>query len=397
MPSQTRQTVLKRIRSYLRNNPNDLKGVRSVQVNRLSALIARLNEFSPIETLNWNRPDRTLFREIAVAAGIQFVRDYPMLYHTPNSLRACFGMPTRNDRKKGRYSFIYYRNEAFERQLRPRFQDLEDLLFLLSTEDLEYSNERKLLIDYINKVKARRWTEDLIEAPESDHSETSISNLRSYLENQGFQELREATDEDEEVLQDLDGVILAPDMIGLWKEKIWWIELKEYRELSFNSKVVYQVFRYLYQNPFVILFSISPLLSFTELFDQGIGQDWTSKSLKEWALKIQETMQQEADKWNGLRKTFLNLGRELSFSPRIEALYLALTNEIVTREIGLIGTEQKGIDKFISLLENFQDRPIKICLFDKFIKEDVEFIENTPGYCLLLKMDFPLAPSNNSY
>jgi len=396
MLSQSRQTVLKRIRSYLRNNPSDLKGVRSVQTNRLSSLIARLNEFSPIETLNWNRPDRKLFREIAVAAGIQFVRDYPMLYHTPNSLRACFGMPTRNDRKKGRYSFIYYRNEAFERQLRPRYQDLEELLFLLSIENLEYSYERKLLTDYINKVKTRKWAEDLIEAPESDHSETSITNLRNYLESQGFQELREATEEDEEELQDLDGVILAPDMIGRWKEKLWWIELKEYRELSFNSKVVYQVFRYLYQNPFVILFSISPLPSFTELLNQGINRDWTAKSLKEWISEIQETMQQEADKWSGLRKTFLNLGRDLSLSPRIEALYLALTNEIVTREIGLIGTEQRGIDKFISLLENFQDRPIKICSFEKFITENIDFIENDPGYCLLLKMDFPLAFSINS-
>ncbi|WP_455140837.1 hypothetical protein [Candidatus Hodarchaeum mangrovi] len=396
MPPQTRKTVLKRIRSYLRNNPSDLKGVRSVQANRLSALIARLNEFSPIETLNWNRPERKLFREVAVAAGIQFVRDYPMLYHTPNSLRACFGMPTRNDRKKGRYSFIYYRNEAFERQLRPRYQDLEELLFLLSTENLEYPSERKLLIDYIDKVKSRKWAEDLIETPESDHSVVSIANLRNYLESQGFKELREATEEDEEVLQDLDGVILAPDMIGRWKEKLWWIELKEYRELSFNSKVVYQVFRYLYQNPFVILFSISPLPSFTELLDKGINQDWSAKSLREWASEIQETKQQEADKWSGLRKTFLNLGRELSLAPRIEALYLALTNEIVTREIGLIGTEQKGIDKFISLLENFRDKPIKICLFEKFIKEGGELLQNDLGYCLLLKMDFPIAMSDNS-
>ncbi len=88
----------------------------------------RLNEFSAIETLNWNVPDRKLFRAVAVAAGIQFVREYPMLYHTPNSLRACFGMPTRTDRKKGRFSSIFYRNEAVERQLRPRIDDFDDLL-----------------------------------------------------------------------------------------------------------------------------------------------------------------------------------------------------------------------------------------------------------------------------
>ena len=112
MPAQTRKTVLNRIRNYLRNNPTELKGVRGFHKNRLEGLIQRLDEFSPIETLNWNVGDRVLFREVALSAGVTFVRQYPFLYHTPNSLRACFGMPTRTDRKKGRYSSIFYRNEA---------------------------------------------------------------------------------------------------------------------------------------------------------------------------------------------------------------------------------------------------------------------------------------------
>ena len=101
MKTQTRDSVLRTIKSYLKKNPSETKGVRSFDKNRVEALIKRLDEYSPIETINWNLPDRKLFREIALAAGIQFVRQYPMLYHTPNSLRACFGMPTRTDRKKG--------------------------------------------------------------------------------------------------------------------------------------------------------------------------------------------------------------------------------------------------------------------------------------------------------
>jgi hypothetical protein len=104
MTSQSRKTVLKRIRTYLEKNPLQMKGVRSFKKNRLNALIKRLDEFSPIETLRWNVPDRKLFRDVGIAAGIHFVRQYPSLYHTPNSLRACFGVPTRGDRKKGRYS-----------------------------------------------------------------------------------------------------------------------------------------------------------------------------------------------------------------------------------------------------------------------------------------------------
>ncbi|MHA2278387.1 MAG: hypothetical protein ACXAC2_21620, partial [Candidatus Kariarchaeaceae archaeon] len=91
MPPQTRKTVLNRIRNYLRNHPTELKGVRGFHKNRLEGLIQRLDEFSPIETLNWRAGDRTLFREVALAAGVTFVRQYPFLYHTPNSLRACFG------------------------------------------------------------------------------------------------------------------------------------------------------------------------------------------------------------------------------------------------------------------------------------------------------------------
>ncbi|MHA1942572.1 MAG: hypothetical protein ACW97P_12770, partial [Candidatus Hodarchaeales archaeon] len=199
MAPQTRQTVLNRIRKYLQKNPNELKGVRGFQKNRLEGLIQRLDEFSPIETLRWNVPDRTLFREIGLGAGVQFVRQYPFLYHTPNALRACFGMPTRTDRKKGRYSSIFYRNEAVERQLRPRLEDLEEVQQITNNhQNKEYSHLLPILNSYIERAKHRKYAEDLIEAPESDHSEDSIGKLHQFYSNLGFEELKEATDLEEE-------------------------------------------------------------------------------------------------------------------------------------------------------------------------------------------------------
>ncbi|MFX1507963.1 MAG: hypothetical protein ACFFDC_17890 [Promethearchaeota archaeon] len=379
---RTRKTVLRRIRSYLRKHPEELKGVRSIQKNRLDGLIKRLDEFSPIETLRWNVPDRKLFREVALAAGIQFVREYPMLYHTPNSLRACFGMPTRTDRKKGRFSSIFYRNEAVERQLRPRIEDLQVLQEKVhQKQDDPFSAEINILNRYIKRAINRRYVDDILETPESDHSNKSISNLRRFLEKYGFENLKEASDVSEEHLQDLDGITLAPDMITQWKGRECWIELKEYHELKFNFKVVFQVFRYLYQNPFVLLISTSPLPSFTQLLDQKI---WNAETLREWALQKGNDLQDHISGWNNTRSTYIDLGRKLKLNPRFETLFLVLTNEIVINEIGLAGTELKGIEKFLDLVNHFKGK-ITIRNFDEFVDSD----QQPSDFCLLMKMDFP--------
>lgn len=388
MSPQNRESVLKRIKSYLRSHPEEMKGVRGLHKNRLEGLIQRLNEFSPIETLRWNVPDRKLFREVALAAGIQFVREYPMLFHTPNSLRACFGMPTRTDRKKGRFSYIFYRNEAVERQLRPRFEDLDYLKNKVDQLDEEkFIDEVGLLTRYIKQAKHRRYADDILDTPESDHSDKSIGNLRKFLEKNGFENLQEATDATEEHLQDLNGVVLAPDLIGQWKGKECWIELKEYRDLKFNSKVVFQVFRYLFQNPFVFLISTSPLHSFSQLLTQ---HSWTAETLREWAIQQQNQLQGHIVKWNKTRNTYRDLGRKIVLNPRYEALFLVLTNEIVTSQIGLAGTELKGIEKFLDLVDKFQGE-ITICNFEELMEQN----EVPSNYCLLMKMDFPFESTYN--
>ena len=382
MPPQTRKTILNRVRKYLRQNPNELKGVRGFHKNRLEGLIQRLDAFALIESLNWKTPDRALFREIALAAGVQFVRQYPFLYHTPNSLRACFGMPTRTDRKKGRYSSIFYRNEAVERQLRPRIEDLESIQTLINTDtETEFLDLLPTLNDYIDRAKRRKYAEELIEAPESDHSEQSIDVLRSFLTELGFKDLQEASNMEENLLEDLYGVILAPDLVGNWKNQEWWVELKEYHSLKFNSKVVFQVFRYLYHTPYVILASISPLPAFTELIAQ---EKWVASELHQWGKKKETELNQKVNFWTGMRKIYQNFGRTLELTPRFEALLLALTNEIVTREIGLAGTELRGMEKFLDIVVKF-DKQITIMDFDKFLKDN---LTDLPQPLLLLKMDF---------
>ncbi|PWI49315.1 hypothetical protein CEE45_01920 [Candidatus Heimdallarchaeota archaeon B3_Heim] len=382
MPPPTRKTILNRVRKYLRQNPNELKGVRGFHKNRLEGLIQRLDAFALIESLNWKTPDRALFREIALAAGVQFVRQYPFLYHTPNSLRACFGMPTRTDRKKGRYSSIFYRNEAVERQLRPRIEDLESIQTLINTDtETEFVDLLPTLNDYIDRAKRRKYAEELIEAPESDHSEQSIDVLRSFLTELGFKDLQEASDMEDDLLEDLYGVILAPDLVGTWKNQEWWVELKEYHSLKFNSKVVFQVFRYLYHTPYVILASISPLPAFTELISQ---EKWVASELHQWGKKKETELNEKVNFWTGMRKIYQNFGRTLELTPRFEALLLALTNEIVTREIGLAGTELRGMEKFLDIVVKF-DKPITIMDFDKFCKDN---LTDLPQPLLLLKMDF---------
>jgi len=297
-------------------------------------------------------------------------------------------MPTRTDRKKGRYSSIFYRNEAVERQLRPRIEDLTELHDIVEQIiDTTYSKKVKVLLRYIVRAKKRRYVDDILDTPESDHSEISIGNLRLFLEEHKFEKLNEANDLSEEHLQDLDGIILAPDLVGQWRGKECWIELKEYRELKFNSKVVFQIFRYLYQNPFVLLASTSSLPSFSQLLEQKI---WTDKDLEEWAEAKKQDLLQQIGEWNQTRNTYINIGKSLKLNPRLETLFLSITNEIVTREIGLAGTELKGIEKFIDLVNHFEE-PISIYDFDDFYKQNL-----TPKeYTLLLKMNFTSESENN--
>ncbi|MHA2073300.1 MAG: hypothetical protein ACW97X_01630, partial [Candidatus Hodarchaeales archaeon] len=231
-----------------------------------------------------------------------------------------------------------------------------------------------------NRAKKRRYADDILDTPESDHSDMSISHLRTFLEQYNFEQLREAEELSEEELQDLDGVILAPDLVGVWRGKECWIELKEYRELKFNSKVVFQVFRYLYQNPFVLLLTTSTLPSFSQLLAQS---NWDRLNLERWADEKKEALQQHIEDWNDNRSSYLTLGKSLKLNPRLETLYLSLTNEIVTREIGLAGTELKGIEKFLVLATHFS-KPIKIYDFDDFYSQNLQ----PEDYTLLLKMNF---------
>jgi hypothetical protein len=262
---------------------------------------------------------------------------------------------------------------------------LNDLLTIVNENtDDQFNEEVRNLNRYIQYAKKRKYVDDIQEAPESDHSNTSISELRSFLENYDFKNLQEPTDiseESEEHLQDLHGVVLAPDLIGYWKDKECWIELKEYRDLKFNSKVVFQVFRYLLQKSFVILISISPLPSFTELLEKKV---WTAENLQKWAFKHQTRMQQDLSNWNNARKGYMELGKTIKLTPRHETLLLTLTNEIVTREIGLIGTELRGIEKFLEIVNEFNDE-IYIREFDEFYKDEI--VAPTKP-CLIVKMDY---------
>ncbi len=392
MKIETREMVLDRIKKYLIRNPSEMKGVRSFGGNRVKAVIKRLDEYSPIETIKWNLPERKLYREVALAAGIHFVRQYPMLYHTPNSLRACFGVPTRTDRKKGRFSSIFYRNEAVERQLRPQTSDLDLLRTQINrTKGSNFSNEIDLLNEYIEKAKRRKYAEEIIETPESDHSPENIKNLMLYLTNFGFLNLYEASElnqANEKQLEDLNGVLLAPDLIGTLGERECWIELKEYRELKFNSKVLFQIFRYLYQISFVVLITISPLRSFVQLLEK---KQWSVNDLREWALLHYKKIQDDLQSWIKIRKTFYDLGKILNLNARLEAIYISLTNEIVTREIGLAGTELNGMEKFLEILGKFENEII-IADFNDFISQKTEVPKNNP--LLLLNMNYSTNSKN---
>ncbi|MFW9777619.1 MAG: hypothetical protein ACFFE8_02115 [Candidatus Heimdallarchaeota archaeon] len=388
MGVEVRKKVFSRIRRYLNSNPSDLQGVQSLREangvkDRVDAVIRRLDEFSPIETLNWNLEDRKLYRESAIAAGIHFIRQYPMMFHTPNSLRACFGMPTRADRKKGRYSSIFLRNEAIDRQLRPKIPDLEDLKKILQKQSRNGKfHEVSAIEAHLERIMKRDYQEEEIQKPISDHHPKSIEHLKLFLTEFGFEDLQEHSEvEDEEDLQNDDGVLLAPDLIGRFQGKECWIELKEYREHRFNSKVLFQVFRYLQQNSLVFLVTTSDLPSFTQLLDQ---QNWTRKALKSWGRQQQNRLNSEFSTWNSKQTKFYDYGTSLNLTPRLEAIYLTIVGEVIKEELGVLGTEINGIQKFLKIL-SLLPQEIKVFNFDDILRDGRELASTST---ILIKMDY---------
>jgi hypothetical protein len=327
--------------------------------------------------------DRKLYRESAIAAGIHFIRQYPMMFHTPNSLRACFGMPTRSDRKKGRYSSIFLRNEAIERKLRPKIPDLEELKTIITEKNLNGNFQGIATIEsHLDRIIQREFREEEIQKPISDHHPKSIEHLKRFLTDKGFKDLQEHSEiENEETLQDNDGVLLAPDIVGLFQERECWIELKEYRDQRFNSKVLFQVFRYLQQNPLVFLVTTSKLPSFSRLLEQ---QEWTRQSLKKWGRYQQHRLNTGFSSWNLEQTKFFQYGASLNLTPRLEAVYLTIVGEVIKEELGVLGTEINGIQKFLKLLP-LLPKEIRVFNFDTLLKDDLEIPSNST---ILIKMDY---------
>src|SRR3990172_13144209 len=102
--------------AYVGTSPTAIQGLicfeRTAGFAREETVIRRINAFLNSDSTNHLRfhPSQLrpyywkLYRRRALEAINEFIKAYPFLPHTPASLRATFGMPTRKDRKRGNFS-----------------------------------------------------------------------------------------------------------------------------------------------------------------------------------------------------------------------------------------------------------------------------------------------------
>lgn len=358
----SKESILDEIRKFLEENPHEIRGVKSSKKTTISSLIERIeafgdfNEYLSLKRETWSL--RRKWRQLALNAVIEFIRQYPMLDHTPNSLRSCFGMPTRTDRKKGRYSSIELRNKAIFKGLNPQNSDLALIkrkISIFGRSNPNYRQNVQQIISYINKVMERDFISQIQVPPLSNHTEEDIESIANYLKGHKFDILD--IDEDEE---------LSPDLVASYNSKIMWVEYKDYHTAQHSLKIIYQIFKYLKKNPRVLLISTEKM----EIFDDLLRMNQSPvMEVKNWTNRQLKTQRRQLGYWkNQYKKSFKEILPSVSQgNQKIEILICSIITEIIMKEIGSIGAEILSLKNLLNLLKDLEEN-FTILPFQTFLE-----------------------------
>jgi hypothetical protein len=323
--------------------------------------------------MNQPNPEWYLYRRLALLAIDQYIKDFPFLMHTPSSLRSVFGMPTRKDRKRGKFSGM----ELIENALSEienleesidyeSVQELIDCLTEASNDFSKYEKECHKLLEYLNYNLSRNSLTDTYIPEISTHSIESLEKYKVYLEESGFKNVIHEGQEEYPYGEE-EEKILTPDFIcEIWNNPVWF-ELKEWSNFNIFLSPVKQLLTYLEANietkqenqKSYIGILVENEVDFFN-FLMSLGQNIPIRKFRELIYPIIENANKLSDNIHAMRRNFFKIGRILienyNLQIKAEALYVGLISEFINKEIGMANTEVEAGKLILSILDKLESK-----------------------------------------
>ena len=384
---------MNQIYSYLKNSESNgeiIKGVKVLDkhLSRASQLIERLKAFTPENVtydsllepyfVNQKNKEWYMYRNLAIIAITEYIREYPFLMHTPSSLRSIFGMPTRKDRKRGKFSGKELINKALENinnfDELINYESIEELIEQLQEVGTKFPEHQQQCVDLINYLEANlsRNSQEETFIPElSTHSEESLDLAKKFLKNFGFTDVIHEIDQD--YPYNGDNKLFTPDLIcHKWNELIWF-ELKEWESFNNFFSPIKQLTNYLEANTDLKISNpksfVGIIVTQTVLFYQFLkSYENTELSFRELRTAITPRLNEiktNLDNIHELRNTYLQIGKKMvknDLRVKAESLYIGLFSEFVNKELGMLNSEYEAGQVFLNTIHSLEKRSDKILI-----------------------------------
>lgn len=389
--------IIHRIFNYLMQYENEGKTFKGVKVfnshQRAPSLIQRLQAFMPpnVENLLVNmrstgQPEnlRSDYRNLALLAIKEYIREFPFLLHSPSSLRACFGMPTRKDRKMGRYSGVSLINDALDsiteeneesKKNYPNQEVISELIYALEAiieteKQQKYSKAAHRMIDYLTENLHRNAKVDVYAPTINTHTDFALDFAKEYLLDLNFNNVIHEGEPEYQELFEAEEAELTPDLYGfIWEKKIW-IEMKEWEKFNAFFKPLKQIFSYLLHASYTAILVEKPV-EFYEFLTTFVNPVISFNAFKEALRPYMRHAENSSQEAHLFKKQLMNLGKilieEENMSYKAEALYLGLLSEINNTEIGITNFELEAGHSLIRILDKLErnNSEFRIILLDQ--------------------------------
>ena len=382
---------MNKIYSYLKSSEEGgmiIKGVKVLDKHssRANQLIERLKAFVPEDAnytvleepqfVNQKNKEWFMYRNLAILAIDEYIREFPFLMHTPSSLRSIFGMPTRKDRKRGRYSGKELIDKAldnitdFSEYINyESVYELEEHLKEIINSYPEYSEHCKDLLEYLDSNLARNSQQETFVPEISTHSQNSLDFVKKFLQEYGLDHV--IHERDEEYPYTGENKLFTPDLLGnLFGENIWF-ELKEWESFNIFFSPLKQICNYLDANnegknnkSYVGILVTQPV-TFYEFLKQYENKELTLDEIRKAVSPRLNELKENLDNIHALRNLYLKIGRIMvknHLQVKAESLYIGLFSEFINKELGMINNEYESGVQMLSVLHKLESRSDKILI-----------------------------------
>ena len=413
------------IYSYLESSEARGEIVKGVKVldkhsSRASQLIERLKVFTPEDLsydsllepqfANQHNKEWYMYRNLAILAINEYIKEFPFLMHTPSSLRSIFGMPTRKDRKRGKFSGKELIDKALEGITDfseiINYESIEELLDLLQEIASEQPNHEQRcsdLISYLESNLSRNSKAETFVPEISTHSAESLDLAKNYLKELGFTHV--IHERDEEYPYNGENKLFTPDLVCNAWEQLTWFELKEWESFNNFFSPLKQLTNYLDANKDLnnpqsksyVGIIVTQEVLFYKFLRQYENNKLTLVELRKVITPRLNKIKNQLDNIHDLRNTYLQIGRAMvkkHLQVKTEALYIGLFSEFINKELGMLNSEYESGQTFLNTLNNLEQRSDSILILpiEKIQGELLpEFADNT--FIIFLGLLFK--PENN--